>query len=81
MNGGSFENALERIEAAMARIERAAGRTSQSEQELAERNLAEQKLAELEHAGQELAGRHERLRAAVGQSLRQLDELIAEQTR
>lgn len=67
MNGGSFENALERIEAAVARIERAsaahleraADRPSQSEQALADR--------------------HERLRAAVGQSLRQLDDLIAGQ--
>jgi len=59
MDGGSVENALDRIEAALARIESAATRPIQAEQAL--------------------RARHERLRTAVTQSLRQLDELLANQ--
>ena len=59
MDGGSVENSLDRIEAAIARIERAAGR--------------------LGSADEALLARHERLRSAVTQSLRQLDQLLASQ--
>jgi hypothetical protein len=61
MDGASCEKALERIEAALIRIENAAGRPAA--------------------AADELRARHERLRSAVTQSLRQLDELLANQQR
>jgi hypothetical protein len=65
MDGDRNERALQRIDAALARIEGAARQrptgsaTSTGDPELAER--------------------HARLREAVGQSLRQLDALIGEQ--
>lgn len=59
MTGGSVENALDRIEAAIVRIERAAARPAP--------------------ADEALRARHERLRTAVTQSLRQLDDLLANQ--
>ncbi len=58
---------LERIEAALARLESAA-RTVSSEARQGRDTTSE------------LASRHERLKAAVGQSLAQLDELIAGRT-
>jgi len=61
MDGGSAEKALERIEAAIARIERASTRPNA--------------------ADEALRTRHERLRSAVTQSLRELDELLAGQQR
>lgn len=64
MDGGSFENALGRIEAAIARIERAASQPA---------------AAQPSAVDAELLARHEKLRAAVGQSLRQLDDLLASQ--
>jgi hypothetical protein len=60
MEGASMENALDRIEAALARVEQAARAPAPT--------LA---------PDADLAARHERLRAAVAQSLRQLDGLIA----
>jgi hypothetical protein len=59
MEGASIELALDRIEAALARIENAASRDATSQDYLAER--------------------HQRLRAAVAQSLRQLDGLLGGQ--
>jgi hypothetical protein len=59
MDGASFQNALDRIEAAIARLESAAARPPQKDEAL--------------------AARHERLRSAVSQSLRRLDDLIASQ--
>jgi hypothetical protein len=59
MEGASIELALDRIEAALARIENAASRDATSQDDLAER--------------------HQRLRAAVAQSLRQLDGLLGGQ--
>jgi hypothetical protein len=59
MEGASIEKALERIEAALTRIENAASSVSIPNDELAER--------------------HARLRAAVAQSLQQLDGLLAGQ--
>ena len=64
MDGDRGERALQRIDAALARIERAA---------------RQRPAAPGPAAGDpELAQRHARLREAVGQSLRQLDALIAE---
>jgi hypothetical protein len=59
MDAANCENALERIEAALIRIENAADRPAA--------------------AAEDLRARHERLRVAVTQSLRQLDELLAGQ--
>lgn len=56
MDGATIENALERIEAALARIENAAHRPAE--------------------VAAELEARHDRLKSAVAQSLRQLDELL-----
>jgi hypothetical protein len=61
MEGASMKTALERIEAALTRIENAASREPISQGELAER--------------------HARLRAAVTQSLQQLDDLLSGQQR
>lgn len=63
MNGASFDQALDRLEAAIARIERAAAQPATAPSPVDEA----------------LQARHERLRAAVSQSLRQLDELLASQ--
>ncbi len=57
MDGAHFEKALERIEAALARIENAADRPAQS--------------------AARIEARHEKLKTAVAQSLRQLDEVLA----
>lgn len=57
MDGATIENALERIEAALARIENAAHRPAE--------------------AAAEVTARHDQLKSAVAQSLRQLDELLA----
>jgi hypothetical protein len=59
MEGASIELALDRIEAALARIDNAASRDTTSQDDLAER--------------------HQRLREAVAQSLRQLDGLLGGQ--
>ena len=67
MDGDRSERALQRIEAALARIERAAQHRPA--------------VASAPAGDPELARRHARLRDAVGQSLRQLDALIAEQQR
>ena len=64
MAGDRSERALQRIDAALARIERAAQRRPPPSSAPA--------------GDPELAHRHARLRDAVGQSLRQLDALIAE---
>lgn len=56
MNGVSIESALQRIDAALARLESVADRPEQAD-------LA-------------LQTRHDRLREAVAQSLRQLDDLL-----
>jgi len=64
MDGGSFEKALGRIEAAIARIERVASQPA---------------AAPPASVDETLLARHEELRAAVSQSLRQLDELLANQ--
>ena len=69
MDGASIENALGRMNAAMARIERAAARLASADPE----NLA----AIVDESG--LQARHEQLRADVAQSLRQLDALLAGQ--
>ena len=63
MDGASHESALARIDAALARLEAIASRPA----------------AASGTADGELAARHDRLRAAVSQSLRQLDGLIAGQ--
>ena len=63
MEGPSAEFALTRIDAALARIEAAASRPHAPD-----------------HANEsELAARHERLRAAVAETLRDLDGLIGGQ--
>ncbi|MDR2857988.1 MAG: hypothetical protein LBV50_09085 [Novosphingobium sp.] len=58
MEGASVEKALDRMEAALTRIENAASRAAAPDRDL--------------------AARHERLRAAVAQSLGRLDMLLAE---
>jgi hypothetical protein len=58
MEGASIELALDRIDAALIRLEDAASRAPAPDPAL--------------------AARHETLRAAVSQSLRQLDELLGE---
>jgi len=66
MDGAPIENALNRMDAALARIERAAGRaaTAQPTNEAASDNSA-------------LQARHDQLRGAVAQSLQQLDMLLS----
>jgi hypothetical protein len=61
MEGSSPESALARIDAALARIEAVAARPR----------------AAGDATDSELAAKHDRLRAAVADSLRQLDGLIA----
>ena len=63
MDGSTPESALARIDAALARLEAVAARPRASGGA----------------ADGDLARRHEYLRTAVAQSLRQLDGLIAEQ--
>jgi hypothetical protein len=63
MDGSSTESALARIDAALARIEAAASRPRDAGAS----------------SDGELAAKHDRLRAAVAQSLRQIDGLIAGQ--
>ena len=63
MDGSTPESALARIDAALARLEAVAARPRASGGA----------------ADGDLARRHEHLRTAVAQSLRQLDGLIAEQ--
>ena len=63
MEGSTSESALARIDAAIARLEAVAARPRDSG----------------EDATSELGAKHERLRDAVAQSLRQLDGLIAGQ--
>lgn len=64
MEGAPVEKALGRIEAALTRIENAAARSP---------------APSMDPTSQDLADRHERLRDAVTQSLRQLDTLLASQ--
>lgn len=63
MDGSSSESALARIDAAIARLEAVAARPR----------------AAGESGDSELAAKHDRLRAAVAQSLRQIDGLIGRQ--
>lgn len=61
MDGDAVESALQRIEAAIGRIERTVSTA---------------------HApDSELRARHQRLREAVAQSLRELDQVIADRSR
>jgi hypothetical protein len=62
MEGAGIETALQRIEAALARVEMAA---------------VERTAAVPDGAASDLETRHQGLRAAVAKSLRDLDELLA----
>ena len=63
MNGGTAQQAFDRIDSALARLESMAGRLS----------------GQPSTGDGELRERHERLRVAVSESLRQLDTLLAAQ--
>ena len=66
MSGSAIQDAFARIDAALARIETAAAKPPRADGDLTDGDLA---------------ARHERLRSAASQTLRQLDALIAEQSR
>jgi hypothetical protein len=69
MDGASIENTFNRIDAAIARIERAAAKPAS----------ADSTTADSAPADHDLQARHQQLRSEVAQSLRQLDALLAGQ--